>query len=201
LGKLDLQAGGTAVLMVGDHGEAFGEGGAWKHEDVFEPQVHVPLIVRTAQAQPVGRRIEDAVSGIDVAPTLLGLAGLGAVAASLGMDGIDLAQRDPGPQREVLIEDRDHLDPREVNVALVRLPYKLVRRGLGKDAVFSLHDLRVDRDGAIDLSTQEPVVFQALKARLQELRAKADLEDAAGGGTFIQKSARDGLAGLGYTGR
>ncbi|MFT5292568.1 MAG: arylsulfatase A-like enzyme, partial [Planctomycetota bacterium] len=149
LDQLSLDLGGTAVLMTADHGEAFGEAGVWKHEDIFEPQVHIPFLVRTAEVTPEGRRVGGFVSGIDVAPTLLGLAGLDELLGKLDMDGLNLASADPTPERVILVEDRDHMDPLEVTVVLYSGPWKLVRRGLGEEKHYSLHDLRTDQNGTL----------------------------------------------------
>ena len=200
LGQLGLDGGGTAVLMTSDHGEAFGEAGAWKHEDILEPQVRIPFLVRTAEAAPEGRRVSTYVSGIDVAPTLLGLAGLGDLREELGMDGLDLVAEDPAEDRVILVEDRDHLDPLEVNVALYSGPWKLFRRGMAENAVHTLHDLRVDPVGEHDVSADHPQVFEELVAELTELRREADLEDAKAPDPDAIRGNM-GLEGLGYTGR
>lgn len=78
LDVLDEELGGrVAVVVTSDHGEEFLEHGDLEHGfgKVFDPNVRVPLVVKAPGATP-GRRVEVAVSGIDVAPTLLELAGL-----------------------------------------------------------------------------------------------------------------------------
>jgi arylsulfatase len=64
------------VALTADHGEAFGEGGFYlTHGHATTPdQVHVPLVLRAPGLAP-GRR-GDPVHHVDVAPTLLELAGL-----------------------------------------------------------------------------------------------------------------------------
>jgi arylsulfatase len=73
-------AGEVAVVVTSDHGEEFLEHGDLEHAfgKVYDPNVNVPLVVKLpAGRDPVGgRRIDTPVSGIDVAPTLLDLAGL-----------------------------------------------------------------------------------------------------------------------------
>jgi arylsulfatase A-like enzyme len=67
----------TIVLFTSDHGAHLGEWGAFgKH--TFAPQVHrVPLILFWPGVLPVGIRDEGVAEGVDLAPTLLSLAGLG----------------------------------------------------------------------------------------------------------------------------
>jgi choline-sulfatase len=59
----------TTVVVVADHGEAFGEHGEWTHGPfAYEPTMRVPLIVRAPGAAPA---VVDTVASVaDVAPTL-----------------------------------------------------------------------------------------------------------------------------------
>lgn len=77
----------TTLVVLSDHGEEFGEHGAFQHGTaLFEETLRVPLIFSGAGI-PAGRRIPEQVSLIDVLPTLLELAG---VAAPAGLDGRSL---------------------------------------------------------------------------------------------------------------
>ncbi|MEM7581922.1 MAG: sulfatase [Acidobacteriota bacterium] len=66
----------THVIVTADHGESFGEhGGSMGHGRRLIPsQIHVPLIVRSPRLAP-GTRV-DVTGSIDIAATLLGLAGV-----------------------------------------------------------------------------------------------------------------------------
>ncbi|HEY2260796.1 MAG TPA: choline-sulfatase, partial [Solirubrobacteraceae bacterium] len=77
----------TTVVLCADHGEMLGERGLWYKMSFFEPSVRVPLVVRRPGG--TGRRVATPVSLIDVAPTVLGLAGLGD--GGLDLDGVSLA--------------------------------------------------------------------------------------------------------------
>jgi arylsulfatase A-like enzyme len=84
----------THVFVVADHGESFGEGGALGHGFRLSPeQIHVPAFVLSPDVSP-GVRHEVA-STIDVAPTLLSLAGV----ANDGLQGRDLTRPSPGATR------------------------------------------------------------------------------------------------------
>ena len=64
------------VVITADHGEEFWEHGALTHgTNLYNENVRIPLILLTP-GHAGGQRIEDNVSLIDVAPTLLDLAGL-----------------------------------------------------------------------------------------------------------------------------
>ncbi len=88
----------TVVVFTSDHGEMLGERGLWYKMAFFEASVRVPLIVRAARRLAPGR-VAEPVSHLDVAPTLLELAG---VAGDADLDGESLLR---GPlQRDVLSE-------------------------------------------------------------------------------------------------
>jgi arylsulfatase A-like enzyme len=68
----------TLVAVIGDHGEALGEHGAWFNhgDDVHEESVRVPFALRLPGRVPAGTVVDVPVEGSDLAPTLLSLAGI-----------------------------------------------------------------------------------------------------------------------------
>ena len=66
----------TMIVITADHGEEFQEHGGWWHgTTLYEEQIRVPLIVRAPGLAP--RRVSAPVQTIDIAPTLLSMAGVG----------------------------------------------------------------------------------------------------------------------------
>ncbi len=63
----------TVVIFLGDHGEMLGERGLWYKMSFFEGAVRVPLIVAAPGLGP--GRVAEAVSLVDLLPTLIDLAG------------------------------------------------------------------------------------------------------------------------------
>src|SRR5713101_4816300 len=82
----------AVVLVVSDHGEGLGEHGEDTHGMLlYEPTLRVPLVVRAPAVRP--GRAPEAVSIVDVAPTLLALSGLPRLSDA---DGVSLVgTRDP----------------------------------------------------------------------------------------------------------
>jgi len=77
----DVQHPRSIVLITSDHGEGLGDGGEQTHGFLLhDGTIRVPLILRTRGLEgdwPVpGTRVSTPVSHVDIAPTLLGLAGL-----------------------------------------------------------------------------------------------------------------------------
>lgn len=61
----------TLVLVVGDHGEAFGEHGEDGHSNhVYDVNIHVPMIFAHPAVIPSGRRIPALVESVDLFPTI-----------------------------------------------------------------------------------------------------------------------------------
>jgi arylsulfatase A-like enzyme len=64
----------TAVVVMADHGEAWGEHKVYFHgQDLFDEQLRVPLVIAVPGMAP--RVIDDDTALVDVAPTLLDLVG------------------------------------------------------------------------------------------------------------------------------
>ncbi len=147
----------TLFVIVGDHGEAFGEhaGNVGHSLFLYEENVHVPLaIVAPGSALTPGASDRTA-SVIDIAPTVRDLLGLGARTDHVG---------------------RSLLGPRD-RMALFFTDYSLgfvgLRDGCWKyifqiDAQRSqLFDLCRDADEKTDLSEAEPARVSAYRARVQ----------------------------------
>ncbi len=87
----------TVVAVTADHGEGLGEHGEPSHSYlIYDSVLHVPLILQ-GPGVPAGARIERVVSNVGLAPTLLALAGLPALARQ---DVADLAPSWRGQDRE-----------------------------------------------------------------------------------------------------
>ena len=87
----------TAVIFTSDHGEGLLEPHpgtnfptGWDHGwNLHFHQTRVPMLVRLPEGQHSGMRVNSAVSGLDVAPTLLELAGLSPPDSMQGRSLID----------------------------------------------------------------------------------------------------------------
>ncbi len=74
----------SVIVLTADHGEGLGDHGESYHGFfVYDTTVHVPLIVRLPRGVEAGRVVGEAVSHVDIAPTLIEL---------LDLDGADAAQ-------------------------------------------------------------------------------------------------------------
>jgi arylsulfatase A-like enzyme len=74
IGEVLERAPDTLVLLLGDHGEEFGEHGGLKHDQLYQEVLHVPLLVLHPR-RTTPRRVAERVSLVDLAPTLLDMLG------------------------------------------------------------------------------------------------------------------------------
>ena len=80
----------TIVMLVSDHGDMLGERGLWYKMNFFEASARVPVII-SAPKIFAPRRVAANVSLIDIAPTLIDLAGGDSSAFAEHFDGRSLA--------------------------------------------------------------------------------------------------------------
>ncbi|MFH1843029.1 MAG: sulfatase-like hydrolase/transferase [bacterium] len=91
------------TLVTSDHGEGLGEHGELTHAFfLYETTLRVPLIVHQPGPVPAGRVVSEPVGLVDVAPTVLALAGLDP--SPLVCDGIALDPAAEPPCRDLLAE-------------------------------------------------------------------------------------------------
>jgi len=97
LAELNL-ADKTIFCVVGDHGEAFGEHGLHGHQRIaFDELLRIPCIMRAPSLVEPKTRVTEAVSSVDLAPTLLALLGFDADAADF--DGINALGQVPDDRK------------------------------------------------------------------------------------------------------
>lgn len=65
----------TIIVIMSEHGESFGENGMIAHYDIYDNQIHTPLLIFTPQNRS-GKKISSLVSSVDILPTLSELLGL-----------------------------------------------------------------------------------------------------------------------------
>ncbi len=165
----------TLVAVTADHGEGLLDHGELNHgTQLYEEQMRVPLLLRWPRGLPAGLVVEGPVSLVDLAPTLLDLAGV-EVAGGAPMQGQSLRPRIEGqaPSDEdapVFLFRPDNTEVPGEQYAVRVGSWKLIV-GPG-DGARELFDLAADPEERNDLAAQETERVEALDARIREwLRA------------------------------
>ena len=198
----------TLLVVTADHGESLGE-----HEYFFEhgdlgsePEIHVPLLFRWPGTLPEGRRISSTVQSLDVAPTILDLAGLPAEPAFRGrtlrryLEGREDADRACFGETDMSFHEENF--GREIQgIAgksrwLRKGRFKLVFVPHAKrPAEWRLFDLVTDPGELDDVGSRVPDVRDSLRRELGAWMA----EDAGKERDYhIGNEAREQLRSLGY---
>jgi len=88
----------TVVVMMGDHGEGFGENGGYQHDNIFtDIGLRIPFVIKAPGRISPGTRVSENRTVLDVAPTILELAGLAEL--SERFEGTSLLQPLPRDER------------------------------------------------------------------------------------------------------
>lgn len=166
----------TLVIVLGDHGEAFGEHGMFTHgNDVYGESIDVPLVMAMPGRVPAGVRVPGLVSVRDVPATIADV--LGFSGPSWPLPGRSLASRWSGAAAELATSDtvlseietipRGGLSWYPVRRGNVRTilawPYKLITVGSQAE----LFDLAADRAERVNLASRPE--YAAVRDSLVEL--------------------------------
>lgn len=93
--SLGINADNSVFIVCADHGEAFFEHGVFGHSQMlFNVNLHVPVIFYGPNHLPPSVAVERPVSSIDLAPTILRLAGAEKPDSYKGRDLFDAAERE-----------------------------------------------------------------------------------------------------------
>lgn len=145
----------TLVAIVSDHGPGSGRPpmGRIRDASIYEGSVRVPLVITGPQLAAASGVVTLPTGHIDIAPTLLGLVGVG---PPLTMKGRDLTQDASG--RVVLLATRPPLSQAGVRAGR----WKLVH--WDETGASELFDLAADPDERRDVSSQHADVVRTLTA-------------------------------------
>jgi len=154
------------VIVTADHGESFDEHGVMVHgNNVYEPETHIPLMIKLPQGRLAGTRIAAPVSLVDVMPTILAAVKSPKRPKS---DGVSLLPLLVGQAGERAVYSAIDL-PWARQRAMLRWPFKTV---LIDEKTVQLFDLSQDPTEGKDLAAAHP---QA-KAWAEQLRAATNNE-------------------------
>ncbi|MFC7404752.1 sulfatase-like hydrolase/transferase [Georgenia alba] len=165
----------TVVVFTSDHGEMLGDHRLMlKGPMLYDVAVRVPLLIRWPGHVPAGERHGELVQWVDLAPTLLEIAGLDASPAHQGESLLGLATGQAGWTRDwALAEYRDSGHPYDPPVHTTMLRHEswkvVVHHGepaTGRARTGELYDLARDPDELNNL-WDEPA-HAATRARMQE---------------------------------
>ncbi len=178
----------AVVALTADHGESMAEHRVpFAHDELYEATVRVPLIIRAPGVSPSGApesasrsaglpagRVVTALSqAIDVAPTLLDLAGIAPPVTFQGRSLLPLARGDvPALHQRTVSEWTRYLASRSLRTPRYKLIHKftgglaLARPQPRRITWHELYDLAADPDETQDLAGELPEVVRDMDGEL-----------------------------------
>jgi arylsulfatase A-like enzyme/tetratricopeptide (TPR) repeat protein len=186
----------TWIFLMADHGEGLGSHGEGMHAVlIYDATTHIPMIVHPPGGTKM-RMVDDAVSLVDIAPTIAAIAGAKPLE---GIDGTDLgpaingtgsiAARD-GVYVESLYAFRHYgWAPQR---ALVDKDYKLLlapQRELYR---------KIDKTEMTNMADQEPAVAQSMHEKLDALMQKMVPAQGVSQSATMSSDRMNQLQALGY---
>ena len=164
-------ADNTAIVVMADHGEAWGEHKTFFHgQDLFDEQLRVPLIIAVPGQAP--HTIDTDVALVDVGPTLVDLVGAPPPAAFRGRSLLPFVEGRTRPARPLFAELLPATAWPHHAAMMVDGDKKLIHRI--SDRRWELFDLRVDPGEKKNLAAADgdPALFAAMKTRLLAFEAR-----------------------------
>jgi len=192
----------TLIVVTADHGEALGERDDLNHPaSVHQELVRIPLLIkypRSFSAAP-GQWVDGAVSGVDLMPTMLDVAG---IPIQGNLQGRSLRNWGAAGDADRIVISESFTDTRQTRMAgrptraqraLYRGPWKLIASSTGEE---ELYNWSTDTAESRNLYGSERVIASQLSRRLQSwLRIVPHLKRST---KQMDRQGVERLRGLGY---
>ncbi len=196
--------GDTVVILAADHGEQFMEHGMTGHgAGLHAEELHVPLVVWLPGTEE-GLRVKSRVRLIDVAPTMLDLAGLEPLGHAEGRS-LQAALGGKEPESSGIYSELVTFRPvGQFLVALTRGHYRFILSNPGEGVAerTELYDLARDSGEYVNIADANETLTKSLRADVEEyvttqksLHARLVLQETPSALTNEQKAL---LKALGY---
>jgi len=190
----------TVVIVTADHGEGFGEHeNHWRHYGKpYNTLTNVPLLIRWPGTLPAGREVNENVSLLDVAPTILDMAGQ---KPSKQFQGRRLLPLISG-RKASSFNDRLIVSKWHDAVGAVKGDWKLLCTMNGRNP--QLYSLATDFYETTDVAGQHPALVEELKAELlayiqrQQTLHEGLAEPEVKSGVDIDPQTEQQMKALGY---
>jgi arylsulfatase A-like enzyme len=188
----------SLIVLTSDHGEEFCEHGGWWHgTTLYDEQIAVPLVVKPPAGGPAGAVNEGLASSVDIAPTILAIAGIAVPDAMVGKP-LGLLASAPAPREHSFAESA-----LEGNIlqSFRTDAWKLIHanpanpRGLPERQLF---EVASDPGEQRDLFSGRPQEAGMLASSMEAVRQRAAAVAAQASETAIDRATEERLRALGY---
>ena len=187
----------TAVLVVADHGEALGVHGEDTHGVfLYDETIHVPLLLKLPETQPA-KRVAAKVRLVDIAPTLLEIAGVPVPSQMQGQSLLRIAKASGSADQPVY--SRSDLPQRGFGWSTLQSwragKYLYIRAPKPE-----LYDLTADPGATHNLAQSSKATLDTMAAQLEAFDRRISGDAGKQSGAQLSSSEMQKLASLGYVG-
>lgn len=203
----------TIIVVTGDHGENIGDYGLMDHQYcLYDTLLHVPLVIRGGPFIG-GDLMDDIVQLVDLAPTLLDIAGIDAPRMRNQFQGRSFHPNSQSPPREYAIAEymapqpsmkalekrvgslSDDVRRFDRSLRMIRTQeHKLIR---GSDGHEEFYCVDTDPGETTNLADEEPEPMEGLREELDSWLTSFEHADADGS-VSMTESTKNRLEDLGY---
>lgn len=203
----------TLLLLTADHGEHWGEHGLYSHvASVYEPVVHVPLILRYPGVLPPNTEVEKFIQLTDILPIVLSAAGVEYPGGTIATGREFLLYHCFEKESPFVIAEWEGRIPHFIqsrlqngrataDVEWMREPLMMIRdrryKLIAGSGAPRLYDLMHDPGESRDIAQQAAAVTQRLLAQLRQWQAENSLRQKPEEYEYDVEIKRN-LAALGY---
>ena len=186
------------IVIAADHGESLGAHGEKTHGILlYDETIRVPLLVKLPQNQSAGKRIRGRASLVDLAPTVLEVAGLAVPSQMQGQSLLRVAKANPSSDQPVY--SRTDFPQRAFGWSALESwrtsKYLYIRAPKPE-----LYDLSTDPNATRNLAQSSKATRDTMAVQLDAFDRRVSGEDNASAGSELTSSEMQKLASLGYVG-
>lgn len=188
----------SLIILTADHGEGLGDHGYGAHVDqLYEEQLHVPLIVRLPGAQYAGTVSETLVGHVDLLSGICGFVGC-RLPKDLAGRGKSLftSPDEAGETRSPIFAATYQPQAASNRTALIGDGYKYIVQAL--DGKEELYQIRIDPNEQNNLADEKPFVLARARREMEMRIRELSRRGRARGETVRHEEVLKMLRSLGY---
>ncbi len=186
------------IVIASSQGESLGAHGEETHGIfLYDETIHVPLVLKLPKNQMAGKQIRNRARLLDIAPTVLTVAGLPTPAQMQGQSLMRIALA--SSQNDEPAYSRSDLPQQGFGCSLLESwragKYLYIRAPKPE-----LYDLSVDSNATHNLAQSSKATIETMASQLQALDSRLGNEPGKSAGAELTSSEMQKLASLGYVG-
>jgi choline-sulfatase len=186
------------IVIASSQAESLGAHGEETHGIfLYDETIHVPLVLKLPKNQMAGKHVKNRARLLDIAPTVLAVAGIAVPAQMQGQSLMRVAEA--SSQNEQPAYSRSELPQRGFGCSVLESwragKYLYIRAPKPE-----LYDLSVDSNATHNLAETSKATLETMASQLQALDSRLGNEPGKSTGSALTSSEMQKLASLGYVG-